>query len=88
MLLVDLLDGAQLLFPCAFERARHEAVFGFDGIILAARPFGLVAGAFAAERPLPFELPALFLQLPHRRDRNPIRGEGVEENAFNERVNG
>ena len=86
--LFDSLDGTQLVLPGSFERARHKPVFGLDGVILASCPLGLVARPFSSQRPLPLELPTLFLQLPHRRDcdRNLIRGEGIEENALDERV--
>src|SRR6266576_869795 len=88
MLLLDSLDGAQLLFPSPFERARHETVLGLNGIILAPCPLGLVAGAFSPERPLPLEVPALLFQLPYRRerDRNLVGGESIEEEALDERV--
>ena len=32
--------GAELLLPDEFQRARHQAVFRLDGVILAARPLG------------------------------------------------
>src|SRR5271156_5382624 len=80
--------GAQLVFPGSFERACHKSVFGLDSVVLPSCPFGLVAGAFASERPLPLKLSTLFLQLSHRRerDRNLVRSESVEENALDERV--
>ena len=37
---------------------------------------------------MPLELPALLLQLAHRRerDRNPIRGESIEKNALDQGI--
>jgi hypothetical protein len=86
MLLLNHFDDAQLLFPCALERARYQTVLGLDGVILAPCPFGLVSGTLSSERPLPFELPALFLQLPHRRecDRNSIRCKCLKEHALDQ----
>ena len=86
--LFDRLDGTQLLLPGPFKRARYKPVLGLDGVILAPCPLGLVTGPFSSQRPLPVELPALFLQLPHRRDcdRNLIRREGIEQNALDKCV--
>ena len=61
MLLLDHLDDAQLVLPCALERACYQTVLGLDGVILTPCPFGLVSGTLSPQRPLPLELPALFL---------------------------
>jgi hypothetical protein len=88
MLLLDSIDGAQLLFPGPFERACNETVFRLNSVILAPRPLGFVASALAAQYPLPLKLSALVLQLADRRDRdrNLIRRQGVEVDAFDVRV--
>src|SRR6266480_2762330 len=88
MFLLDSLDGAQLLFPSPLERARNETILWFDCVILTPCPLGLVASALASKHPLSLELSALFLKLPHRRERNRylIRRQGIEEGALNERV--
>ena len=88
MLLLDSLDGAQLLFPGPFERACNETVFRLNSVILAPRPLGFVASALAAQYPLPLKLSALLLQVADRRDRdrNLIRRQGVEEDALDVRV--
>jgi hypothetical protein len=86
MLLLNHFDDAQLLFPCALERARYQTVLRLDSVILAPRPFGLVSGALSSERPLPIELPALFLQLPDCRecDRNSIGCKGLKEHPLDQ----
>ena len=88
MLLLDSVDVTQLLLPGSLERARDETILRLNGIILASRPLGLVAGALSAKTPLPLELPAFLLQLPHRGDRDGdlIRDEGIEQETLNERV--
>src|SRR6202051_2489086 len=72
--------------PSACSPARSVSLMGrccpgLDGLILAPCPFGLVSGALSSERPLPIELPALFLQLPDCRecDRNSIGCKGLKE---------
>src|SRR6266540_142450 len=86
--LIDGFNGAQLLFPSTLKRARHQSVLGLDCVILASRSLGLVTNALAAERPLPLDLPALFLQLPYRgkRNRNLIGSESINHDALNERI--
>jgi hypothetical protein len=89
ILLLDGFDSTQLLFPGMLQRACHEPVLGFDSIILAPRPLSLVASALAAECPLPLELSALLLQLPHRRKRYRILiwGESIKHDVRNKRIN-
>jgi hypothetical protein len=55
---------AQGLFPEAFQRTRHHAVFRFDGSILPSRPLRPVA------RPL-------YAWLPLRIEWRSLRSEGV-----------
>ena len=45
----------QGLLPLPLERARHQPVLGLDGIVLPARPLGLVAGALEPLPPMPIE---------------------------------
>jgi len=59
MLLLDSLDGAQLLFPGPLERARDETVLRLNSIILTSCPLGLVPSAFSSECPLPLKVPVL-----------------------------
>ncbi len=57
-----------------------------DCVILTPCRFGLVSDPLSLERPLPFELPALFLQLPQCRecDRNSIGCKGLKEHALDQ----
>src|SRR5215204_2959832 len=89
VLLLDGFDRSQLVLPGSFKGTRYETVLGLDRVILASCPFGLIAGPFPAERPLPLQLLALLLQVIHRgeSDRNLIRREGIEHNAFDKRIN-
>ena len=88
MLLLDRFDGAQLLFPGAFQRAGDEPVLGLDRIVLATRPLGLVASPFSPERPLPLQLPVLFRQLLDRRqrDRDLVGSESLKKGSLDQRV--
>src|SRR5215472_10458915 len=52
---LNLLHLSQLVLPDALQRPCHEAVLGFDGIVLSACPLCLVARPLALERPLMLE---------------------------------
>ena len=56
--LLDPVRAPQSLLPDSLQRASDQAVLRLDGVILASRALGLVAGALASKRPLPLELPA------------------------------
>src|SRR6516162_2914846 len=46
---VNLLHLPELVLPHALQRPRHQAVLGFDGIVLPARPLRLIARPLALE---------------------------------------
>ena len=47
ILLLKVLLGSQFLFPGAFERAGHEPMLRFDGMVLTSSPLNFVSGSFA-----------------------------------------
>jgi hypothetical protein len=81
MVLLDRLQGAQLLLPNPLQRARNKTVLGFDRILLTACPLGLVAGAFTPQTPLSRKLLSLPLDLFERGDGDgdPVRRGGIEQ---------
>ena len=57
------LDVAQTLLPGPLQRTRHKPVLRLHLVILPARPFGLVAGPLAPQRPLVLQCLVLRLEL-------------------------
>lgn len=84
IVLLDLLDPAELLLPSALQRASNEAVLRLDRIILPTCPLGLVARPLAPERPLPLEQARLLLHLAQGRDSqgDPVGGERRQHQAL------
>ena len=57
--LLDGVCGPQPIFPSPFKRARHQAVLGFDGVVLTPGALGFIAGPLSSQGPLLLELPRL-----------------------------
>lgn len=66
------------------QRSCHQAVLGFDRIVLTSCPFRLVARPFTSQGPLTLELTRFLFNLAERGDgdRDPVQRQGFEQDAF------
>jgi uncharacterized membrane protein YqaE (UPF0057 family) len=58
--LLNGIGGSKPVLPGALKGTRHEAIFWFDGVILATCALGFIPGALSTQRPLLLQLTHVF----------------------------
>src|SRR5215813_10208879 len=67
---LDALDFLEFLVPSLLKRPRHQAILGFDSVILSERALGLVLHSFDLQLPVFFFLEVVLLYLTRDLERS------------------